>query len=213
MFNEVKYIVAIFVNKVIGNETVVLKKKWQKIYLKFFKKRVDFSNLEIPIGYNSKNHFGIIVAKGQTMNEAIAAMEKKIMVSLPSEDLDANIISDRITDKDYFIMFDKNVEFYGSLRMMSANEFAEMGGRGITLLERLLLGIYYFNETKRYLDVDNFDHLTMCFSSRWLNGKTPSVMYCPGHRWQHSNLSHSFYPPIILLAPVPTPTERCILVL
>jgi len=151
-----------------------VKREWSKIYRKYFNFKLDFSNIFIPAYYNPDEYFVVIVAKGVTMNQAVVAMRKNFKVSLYTEDLDASVIkNDRVADKDYCILFRKNIEADEDLKNLSANDMLERSHiKCITLLERLLLEIYYFNKTNKHLDVDN---VTLCSGSRHSDGYVPSV--------------------------------------
>jgi hypothetical protein len=175
---KAKEIVAIFLKEhAISDFSEVIKKEWQKIYKKYFGKVVDFSEVIIPASYDPKKHFGIIVAKGTTMNEVVKGMRKFFTVSLYAEDLDKSVTkNDRIADKDYFIMFNKNVEADEKLKNLSADQLAEKKILGITLLERLLMECYYFEKSKKHLDINNW---TLCSGSRDAGGDVPSVDWDP----------------------------------
>jgi len=150
-----------------------LKLTWTKIYKNWFGKTVDFTELIIPAFYNETKHFAVIVAKGTTMNEVVIAMKKKFNVYLYAEDLNLSVTTnDRIADKDYVIIFNKNIEADENLKDLSANKLAKMNISGITLLERLLLEIYYFDQTKKHLDINNW---TLCSGSRYSGGRAPNV--------------------------------------
>jgi hypothetical protein len=156
-----------------------VKSVWQRIYKKWFNRRVNFSQLTIPAIYDPEKHFCVIVAKGMKMNEVVKGLRKHFTVSLYVEDLDGSVTdNDRVADKDYAILFHKKMEadfeykdtsFYYNLK--------EQDHHGITLLERLLLEAYfleaYFFETTRYhLDMGGW---TSCSGSRNSDGHVLTV--------------------------------------
>jgi hypothetical protein len=73
--------------------------------------------------------------------------------------------------------FKANIEADEDLKNMSANELEKAGIEGITLRERLLLELQYFNKTGGHLGVENW---TLCSGSRYSDGSVPSV------RWDSS---------------------------
>jgi hypothetical protein len=108
---------------------------------------------------------------------------------LYTSDLDASVtVNDREpANGSYLIRFAKNVEADEELKNQSANMLAEAGTKGITLLERLLLGMAYFVATGEHLDVKN---ITLCSGSRDSDGDVPSVRWdVDGRRvyvrWHH----------------------------
>jgi len=69
--------------------------------------------------------------------------------------------------------FADNVEADEEYKNMSANDLGEIKGfQGITLRERLLMEIQYFDKTGKHLDVDN---ITLCSGSRCSDGDVPYV--------------------------------------
>lgn len=57
---------------------------------------------------------------------------------------------------------------------LSADRCHELGIFGMTLLERMMLELWYFWRTKKHLDIDNW---TLCSGSRYLDGNVPSVFF------------------------------------
>ncbi len=68
--------------------------------------------------------------------------------------------------------FQKVVEADEEYKNMSANDLEIKGLSGITLRERLLMELAYFDETSQHLDIDN---ITLCNGSRNSDGLVPSV--------------------------------------
>ncbi|PKM91614.1 hypothetical protein CVU82_00155 [Candidatus Falkowbacteria bacterium HGW-Falkowbacteria-1] len=138
---------------------------WQKIYREWFDVDVDISGLQVPENYNPEKHFLVLVAKGITMNTVIAAMRKRFNVHLYTENLDVSVTkNDRTLENGtYIVLFNRNIEVDEEFKNMSADDLAKKGHKGITLFERLLLEVLYYNETKEHLDVES---LTLCSGSR-----------------------------------------------
>jgi len=152
-----------------------IKSVWTRIYKRYFNRRVNLADVVIPDHYDPKKHFCIIAARGITLNEVVKGLRKLFTVHLYTEDLDANVTAnDRIADKDYAILFRKNIEADEEFKNLSANQLKEKGISGITLLERLLLEALYFSATLEHLDVSN---VTLCSGSRFSDGHVPYVLW------------------------------------
>jgi hypothetical protein len=94
---------------------------------------------------------------------------------LCDEDLNKAVtINDRDPNRDgnYVIGFARTVEADEENKNLSANQLKEQNHKGITLLERLLLGLGYFLATGQHLDVKN---ITLCAGSRSSDGHVPYV--------------------------------------
>lgn len=72
------------------------------------------------------------------------------------------------------------------LKNKSANDLEKEGIPGITLRERLLYELAYFNKTGQHLDVKN---VTLCAGSRDSGGRVPRV------RWGSDELYVRWYAP------------------
>ena len=151
-----------------------IKATWQKIYKNWFGLQKDFSNLQIPENYDPRKHFAVIVAQGLTMNEIVASMIKRFSVYLYRDNLDASMThNDRdAKNGDYIVIFNKNIEADEEFKNLSANKLKNMNHQGITLMERLLLEVLYFDKTKKHLDINNW---TLCSGSRFSDGDVPFV--------------------------------------
>lgn len=154
-------------------------KTWEKIYQKWFNLKKDFSAIKVPENYDPEKHFAVIVSQELTMREIVAVMRKRFNVWLFSNDLDGLVQDDRTAkDGSYIILFNKNIEADEEFKNLSANQLKETSHKGITLMERLLLEVLYFDKTKEHLDINNW---TLCSSSRYSDGGIPYV------RWGSSN--------------------------
>ncbi len=153
-----------------------IKAIWKRIYKNWFGLQKDFSNLQVPENYDPRKHFAVIVAQGLTMNEIVASMRKRFSVYLYRDNLDASIThNDRdAKNGDYIVLFNKNIEADEEFKNLSANKLKKMDHQGITLMERLLLEVLYFDKTKKHLDINNW---TLCSGSRDSDGDVPYVCW------------------------------------
>jgi len=173
-----------------------IKATWQGLYKRWFGLQKDFSDLQVPENYDPRKHFAVIVAQGLTMNQVVVGMKKRFKVSLYEEDLDASVVhNDRTAENgDYIVLFNKNVEADEEFKNLSANQLKTMSHEGITLLERLLLEVLYFDRTKKHLDISNW---TLCSGSRNSDGYVPFVHWLSSDgklrvSWDDPVCSHVF---------------------
>ncbi|MFA5644142.1 MAG: hypothetical protein WC928_01285 [Patescibacteria group bacterium] len=154
-----------------------IKSTWQRIYKKWFGLEKDFSDLQVPEHYDPRKHFAVIVAQGLTKNQIVAEMRLKFKVSLHKEDLDTSVNhNDRdAKNGDYIVLFNRNIEADEEFKDFPADQLKVMNHKGITLMERLLLEILYFDRTKKHLDISN---RTLCTGSRYSDGYVPRVRWC-----------------------------------
>lgn len=130
----------------------------------------------------------IVIPKGLTMNKVLQVMRTKMDVSsYVGDDLDTNVpTNDRVADNDYVVCVRDRIEADEELKNRSANRLSDENVKGITLLERLVLGFFYFwkvgpqeDINKSHLDVENS---TLCSGSRGSGGGVPSVNWSPDYR-------------------------------
>jgi hypothetical protein len=179
---------------------LALKQTWRKIYKNWFDKEINISDIKIPEDYNPEKHFGLIIPGNLTMNEIAMAMRKKFKergqeVSIDAENLNTVVNkNDRPTDKSYAILFKNNIEADEDLKGLSADDLEKKGIKGITLKERLLMEILYFDKTGEHLDSDNY---TLCSGSRDSDGDVPRVDWSSKDsklcvRWYSPDYSESY---------------------
>jgi len=160
---------------------------WSRIYKFYFGKRVNFSTLDIPVRYDPNKHFGVIVAKGTTMNKAVRGLSKIFPVSCP-EDLDVAFPhSDRVANEDYFIFFGKN-RIYQDISISKLNEKNIIV---ITLLERLLLEIFNFETTGELIISDK--EKDICPGSCAIIKHCFASVYLDSTGLEHFNIQHSYF--------------------
>ncbi len=150
--------------------------EWTRFYREVFGLHVDLSGVAIP---DEKPGFGwvVMVADGLTLNRVWEKCEEKFpsCFFLLGDDLDKVMSrNDRTAELAYARRFRDRVEADEELKNVSANQLAERHIRSTTLLERLLLELWYFWKTGRHLDIQN---ITLCAGSRCSLGGIPFV-YC-----------------------------------
>lgn len=153
---------------------------WKKVYKEWFDMDINISGLKVPENYDPEKHFLVLVAKDITMNAVVKAMKKRFNVYLSTEDLDSSVTKNDRNPQDgnYLVLFNRNIEADEEFKNMSANDLAKKGHKGITLFERLLLEVLYYNKTKEHLDINNW---TLCSGSRFSDGHVPCVHWYSGH--------------------------------
>ena len=100
--------------------------------------------------------------------------------------------NDRTSEQTYAVSFRDCVEADEELKSLSANQLAERRVKGITLLERMLLELWYHWKTGKHLDQNNW---TLCSGSRSADGDVPNACWydstfkvhwsCPDSRSGH----------------------------
>lgn len=169
--------------------------EWQKFYQEVFGIAVDLSAVAIP---DEKLGFGwvVMVADGLVLNQVWAKCKEKF----PSyfylgDDLDKAVpVNDRTTETAYAKRFRDRVEADEELKDFSADQLKKRHVQSITLLERLLLELWYFWKTGgQHLDIQN---ITLCAGSRSSSGGVPRVCWgrdrlgvgCYGPDGRHGDL-------------------------
>lgn len=147
-----------------------IKKIWENIYQEWFNLKKDFSGIQVPEDYDPEKHFAIIIAENITIKEIIMAIRKKgidvRMKALREEELIKRLDFFMKNDRDakngnYIVLFKKDVEADEIFANYSAHT-TKARGRCITLTERLLMGILYFDITGEHLDTNSH---TACVGS------------------------------------------------
>ncbi len=148
-------------------------RQWQDFYKKHFDLGFDFSRLSIPEQNPGFDRL-IIVARGLTLNQAYDACVKHFPCWRYTDDLDKAVPdNDRSPASNSYAIWVRNrVEADEELKNLSADQLKDQGILGITLLERLLLELAYWDETNKHLDIRN---RTLCTGSRHSVGRVPYV--------------------------------------
>ncbi|MDO9230853.1 MAG: hypothetical protein Q7U36_00005 [bacterium] len=138
---------------------------------------IDFLGFHIPEKPDG-DWWMIVVAPGMTYGKVIQARHKGFNVGVYAENLDGVIDYSKeqrlAINKPYAVWVKANIEADPDLKNKSANDLGATPA--VTLLERLLLEIFYFSfiSKNNHLDIDNF---TLCTGSRDLGGKVPRVSF------------------------------------
>jgi hypothetical protein len=130
-----------------------------------------------------------IIETTQKTSEIIAEMKKKFDVYCwySDEHLDRDFSPpEKITTR----YFKDNQEADEEYANKSANDLEAEGVKGITLRERFLMELQYFNATGKHLDIDN---ITLCSGSRRSDGSVPGVYWSTDNRKVYVGWSRSGY--------------------
>lgn len=135
---------------------------WKNLYKKYFNLNIDVSLIK-----EIEGKWAIFIAKGLTIQQTYDALPFNKW-KYASGDLDTAVpTNDRVSDKDYVVYVDQNVEADEQFKNKSANDLKQMNHTGITLMERLILELKHFEETGKHLDKSNY---TLCDGSRNSDG-------------------------------------------
>jgi len=151
------------------------KQEWFYFYRRHFGLELDFSSLKIPEQQPGFERL-IIVVQGLTLNQVYDVCAKNFSCWRYADDLDKSItLNDRNPGRDsYAVWFRDRKEADEELKDLSADQLTEKKILGITLLERLLYELKYWDEVDEHLDISNW---TLCAGSRNSDGYVPSVIW------------------------------------
>lgn len=158
--------------------------KWVDFYRRIFGKEVDLTNVHAPIKPEYEC-WPIVMVPDILNNYAFDACKKQFGKAWRYED-DLNTVRDIVKRPDgpYVVWVRANIEADPDLANVSAEKIVERELNTLTLRERLVLELKYFDETKSHLDVNNW---TLCAGSRSADGHVPCV------RWSDGGLSVDWY--------------------
>lgn len=148
---------------------------WQKFDQKFFPevRAGNYTSLPVP-AYLEGFNWPVVAARSITTNMLFAKMAKEFRVYSAIGELDA-IRSDRTPiSRSYIALFRDRVEADEEMSGKSADMLSKEGVLGITLLERLRLGFFYWFKTGSHLDAAT---ITYCAGSRGQDGSVPGVRW------------------------------------
>ena len=148
---------------------------WQALYQDLFEAKIDFSNLRIPAHQQGYDRL-IIVARGMTP-DVIYHKCRELFFGWKSnhKDLDEIVRSDRSGQNGAYAVWCRDtVEPDEDLMNLSAEDLKAKNIPCLTLEERLLFELKYYNETNWHLDPETF---TLCAGSRYTDGYVPTVRY------------------------------------
>jgi len=149
------------------------RESWRKFYQKYFSLDVNVADVRIPDMPAKGEWQLLIIARGLTLNQVYDRMSKAFKCWKYADDLDASVTKNsRDTKETYAIWVRVGVEPDEKYLGKSANQADPDMKIGMTLLERMLLEVAYFDETGKHLDVAGW---TLCVGSRDADGYVPSV--------------------------------------
>ncbi len=152
------------------------KEVWRKFYQKYFSLDLSVADVHIPEKPTDGDWRLIIVACGLTLNQVFDCMANAFKSGKYANDLDASVTKNaRDTKTTYAVWVRVGVEPDEKYLGKSTNQADPDMKIGVTLLERLLLEIIYFDETGKHLDVVGG---TLCSGSRHSDGYVPCVYLC-----------------------------------
>lgn len=151
--------------------------KWADFYRRIFGKEVNLANLHVP-AKPEYECWPIVMVPGISNNDAFDACKKQFGKAWRYEG-DLNTVRDIVkrSEGPYVVWVKAVVEADSDLANVSAEEIAERGINTLTLRERLILELKYFDETKSHLDIKNW---TLCAGSRYAGGGVPCVYWLGG---------------------------------
>jgi hypothetical protein len=144
---------------------------WKNLYKKYFNLDINPSIIE-----DRPWKWALFIAKGLTIQQVYEALPFNKWKNV-DEDLEKVVTTnDRTSDKeDYVVYVNQNIESDEQFKNKSADDLKKTNHTGITLMERLLLELYYFEETREHLDLSS---ITLCSGSRYSGGVVPRVYWC-----------------------------------
>jgi hypothetical protein len=150
------------------------KEYWRKFYQKYFGLNLNFSITRIPLcPQDGSSYKLLIIAQGLMLNHVYKAMSKAFKCWKYADDLEASVTKNaRDTKNAYAIWVLDSVEPDENYLGRSTNEVDPDMTIGVTLLERMIHEIAYFDETGKHLDIKG---VTFCSGSRNSDGRVPGV--------------------------------------
>jgi hypothetical protein len=145
--------------------------KWVDLYRRHFGIEVDLSNLHVAAKPDYPC-WPIVMVPSITNNQAFDACHKVFGAWRYENDL--NTVRDIVKRPEgaYVVWIKQTIEADPDLENVSATQIAERQLNTLTLRERPILELKYWDETKQHLDINNW---TLCAGSRDADGYVPSV--------------------------------------
>lgn len=163
--------------------------EYTRFYREVFGREVDLAEVEIPPEQPGFD-WAVIIMQSLTLNQAWAKCKERFRsYSYFGDDLDSRVpTNDHTSVTAYAKRFRDRVEADEENKNLSAYKLTKQGVKGITLLERLVLELWYHWRTGKHLDVKN---VTLCTGSRYSDGDVLRVHwgddalcvdgYCPAY--------------------------------
>ncbi len=160
---------------------------WKIFYKNLFGFNLDLSQVKIPKRQPGFDRL-LVIAQGLTPDKVFEICQKRFKCWRYTEDLDKATEgrNDREPTQTYTIWVRDRVEADEELKNLSAEELQKQKIPGITLLERLIYELKFWDETAKHLDIQN---LTLCSGSRNPGGGVLNV------DWSSDRLRVDWYAP------------------
>jgi hypothetical protein len=149
---------------------------WSKFYEEVFGLELDLTQVGLPA---EREGFGwiVLVAKDLTLNHVFEVCRKRFAGKARRyyDDLDRAVVkNDREPIETYAIRVRDRVEADEEHKGKSANTADSAGIKGVTILEHMLLELWYHWQTSQHIDVSS---LTICPGSRYADGRVPNAYW------------------------------------
>lgn len=149
------------------------KEQWRKFYQKHFSLELNFSDLHIPERPAEGTWRLLIIAQWLTLNKVYNAMSKAFKCWRYKNDLDKAIPTNaRNTQNPYAVWVRDGVEPDENYLGKSTRVADPDMKIGVTVLERMIHEIIFFDETGNHLDIEG---VTFCTGSRLSDGGVPCM--------------------------------------
>jgi hypothetical protein len=173
-----------------ATQTLIDTAVWIDFYRRIFGKEVDLANLHVPTKPEYEC-WPIVMVPSVSNNDAFDACKKQFGKTWRYAD-DLNTVRDFVNRPEgpYVVWVKANVEADPELANTSARQIEECKLNTLTLRERLVLELKYFDETKGHLDINNW---TLCAGSRCADGFVPHVHWLDVRLrvgWYHVHNAH-----------------------
>jgi hypothetical protein len=143
---------------------------WVKFYHEVFGLDLDPTEIKLPAERDGFNWI-IAVVKGLTNDGVFEICAKRFKSWRYYDDLDKAVTqNDREPTETYVVRVRDRVGADEEHKDKSANVTTQAGIKGTTILERMLLELWYHWKTGKHLDKET---LTICSSSRYADGYVP----------------------------------------
>lgn len=149
---------------------------WQDFFKRHFGRTFDLSNIHIPPKPDYPCR-AIVIPNGLANNDVFDACTKRFKTWRYESDL--NTVRDVVKrpDSPYVVWVRDVVEADDEMKNKSAEDIEKEGTNTLTLKERMMLELKYFDETSKHLDIEN---VTLCAGSRYSVGHVPHCYWSYG---------------------------------
>ena len=150
--------------------------EWERFYLKHFSHTVDLAGLHVPLKPDYPCR-AVVIISGITNNIVFDACTKAFKTWRYTNDL--NTVTDVVQRPSgpYVVWARDVIEADEDMKNKSAEDIEKAGINTLTLKERMMLELKYFDETGKHLDIENW---TLCTGSRSSGGSVPFANWGDG---------------------------------